>query len=115
MGTVRPEGEESAERFANGVFPGLASSAVDREVTQLLESARAQAWRILSKSRTCLDALAERLVEVETLDQTEIRRLLAGVPRAAGARRTAQRGAAAASLPGLLNRRSRMHRAPAAS
>ncbi|HUR22397.1 MAG TPA: ATP-dependent zinc metalloprotease FtsH [Acidimicrobiales bacterium] len=113
---VCPDGEGSTERAATGVIPSLASSPVDREVTQLLENARARAWRILSESRSCLDALAERLVEVETLGQTEIGRLLAAVPRASGATKAAQHGASQpAGLRGPLNLRSRIDRAPAAS
>ena len=68
----------------------------------------------LSEGRSCLDALAERLVEVETLGQSEIGRLLAAVPRAAGATGATQHGAnGPASPPGPLNRRSRIGRAPA--
>lgn len=43
------------------------SAAVDREVRALLDNAMREAWEILSRNRTVLDTLAQRLLEEETL------------------------------------------------
>jgi cell division protease FtsH len=65
---------------AEGVRPGL-SSRVDEEVDRLLEEGRALARAIVSDHLEHLDRLAERLMVAETLEKTEIDRLLRGVAR----------------------------------
>ena len=105
--TDRPAGAASPDGTGDRGIAGTTSSAMDGEVSQLLEDARARAWRILSDGRPCLDALAERLMVVETLGQAEIGRLLASVPRAQGAARTGE-----TSHHGTTNKPVSMHRPP---
>ncbi|MGW8283234.1 MAG: ATP-dependent zinc metalloprotease FtsH [Gemmatimonadota bacterium] len=53
---------------------------VDSEVKRILDSAYASAERVLSQNQTLLDAIANALLERETLDADDIRLLDAGKP-----------------------------------
>ncbi len=52
----------------------------DAEQARLTDDAYAEAVRLLTKHRATLDAVAQALLEKETLDAAELRRLLGGVP-----------------------------------
>ena len=51
---------------------------IDSEIGKLLEKSKATAMRILTENRDCLDRLANRLIEVETLDGDQLNTLLKG-------------------------------------
>ena len=90
--TFGPAGEPDG---ADGIRPAL-SSRVDAEIDRLIEEAHARARAIVSGNREHLDGLASRLFTAETLEKSEIDRLLAGVARDGGpAPAAADSGAAA--------------------
>ena len=53
---------------------------IDAEIRQLIDTAEAEARRILSEHGDDLEALAQGLLEYETLSGDEVRALLAGEP-----------------------------------
>lgn len=64
-----------------GYSPQVAK-AIDDEVSKLVEEGKENAREILTKYRSALDAISEKLVEVETLERAEYEELLKqeGVP-----------------------------------
>jgi len=54
------------------------TAAVDREVRGLLESSYARSMEILKENIDALKQVANRLLEVEKIDQAEFERLMAG-------------------------------------
>jgi cell division protease FtsH len=57
------------------------ASLIDDEVRRMLAEALARAKRAITENRAYLDALAERLLEVETLRREDVEQLLGGVKR----------------------------------
>jgi cell division protease FtsH len=57
------------------------ATAIDDEVRRLLDNSQMEAETILSAHRDALDAMADELLERETLDAEDISRLFAGVPK----------------------------------
>ncbi len=55
------------------------SEQVDAEVRELIENAHDEAWSVLNENRDILDTLATELLEKETLDQTQLAAIFAGV------------------------------------
>jgi len=66
------------------------------EVRELIDAARTQAGRILTTHRDELEALAQGLLQFETLSGEDIRNLLAGRPLAQGSEGEAGRESASA-------------------
>jgi cell division protease FtsH len=62
----------------------VVASTVDSEIARFLDDAHQRALDLLTARRASLDALAARLIEVETLDEDELVALVAdtteGVP-----------------------------------
>ncbi|MGH2758738.1 MAG: ATP-dependent metallopeptidase FtsH/Yme1/Tma family protein, partial [Actinomycetota bacterium] len=56
------------------------AAQIDGEISKLIEGAFAQAKEILRTNRELLDRIADRLVELETIEAAELEQLLAGVP-----------------------------------
>lgn len=52
------------------------AAKIDAEVTQIIEGAKKRAEQVLIDHRTALDAIAEKLVEVETLEREEFEKIL---------------------------------------
>ncbi|CAA9221058.1 MAG: Cell division protein FtsH [uncultured Acidimicrobiales bacterium] len=105
--TFGPAGEPDG---ADGLRPAL-SSRVDAEIDRLIEEAHTRARAIVSAHREHLDALASRLITAETLEKSEIDRLLTGVardgaPPAAGRRSGATEGPALRRRPAKPRARS---------
>lgn len=46
-------------------------AVIDAEVAEIMESARAKALEIVTTNRKALNAIAERLMEVETIERDE--------------------------------------------
>lgn len=80
MGTVALEGEGGKALFGSGVadhaYSEKISAEVDAEVRQIIDEAYKKAQDIITKHRKVLDAIAMRLVEVETLERDEFEGLL---------------------------------------
>ncbi|HWM35136.1 MAG TPA: ATP-dependent zinc metalloprotease FtsH [Pseudolysinimonas sp.] len=68
MGHQRDYSEEIAER-------------VDLEVRALIEQAHDEAWKVLNTNRDILDALAQQLIEKETLDHLQLAEIFADVKK----------------------------------
>jgi cell division protease FtsH len=65
-----------------GVYAEETARVIDAEVRRFISEAEGTARRVLTESRAALDAIAERLLEVETIEGDELRRLLAPAPAA---------------------------------
>jgi cell division protease FtsH len=57
------------------------ASVIDEEVRRILDNSQREAETILAAHRDALDAMAEELLERETLDAGAIERVLADVPK----------------------------------
>jgi len=74
--------DEDAARgrdHASGNVSSDVAARVDAEVKRLIDSAHHTAVDLLTTHRTTLDRLAARLIEIETLDETELRAIFSGV------------------------------------
>ncbi len=80
MGTVALEGEGGKALFGSGVadhaYSEKISAEVDAEVRHIVDEAYKKAENIIVKHRHVLDAIAQRLVEVETVEREEFEGIL---------------------------------------
>ena len=79
MGTIALVGDSGRAMFGNGVDSGYSekiASEVDAEVKKIIDEAYKKAENIITKYRSLLDAIAGRLVEVETLEREEFEQIL---------------------------------------
>ena len=80
MGTVALEGEGGRALFGRGVeaheYSEKVSAEIDAEVKKIIDEAYKKAEDIITKHRTLLNAIALRLVEVETLEREEFEKIL---------------------------------------
>lgn len=80
MGTVALEGEGGRALFGRGVenkeYSEKVSADVDAEVKHIIDEAYKKATDIIHKHRNVLDAIAQRLVEVETVEREEFEQIL---------------------------------------
>jgi cell division protease FtsH len=65
-------------------YSDTVAAEIDSEIRRLIEGAHADAVTVLTTHRSTLDALAAALIDQETLEEADLRRLLAGVPRGSG-------------------------------
>ncbi len=65
-------------------YSDTVAAEIDSEIRRLIEGAHADAVTVLTTHRASLDALAAALIDQETLEEADLRRLLAGVPRGSG-------------------------------
>ncbi len=61
---------------SDAIYSQNVSATIDAEVTRIIEEAKESARRVLTEHRKALDAIAEKLVEVETLEREEFEKLL---------------------------------------
>jgi len=54
----------------------VVAAKIDAEVARIIEEAKQKAFKVLTEKRMALDALSERLVEVETIEREEFEKLL---------------------------------------
>ena len=68
----------ASDRGGHGEAPysQAVAAQMDAEVKRIIEDARAKAEEVLTTHRGALDAIAEKLVEVETLEREEFEKLL---------------------------------------
>jgi cell division protease FtsH len=63
-------------RGVEGEYSEEVSRKIDAEVSKIMETARDIAWKTVQENRKALDAIANRLVEVETIEREEFDDLL---------------------------------------
>jgi len=80
IGPIALESDGGRTMFGQGVndkeYSEKVSSLVDGEVSKIMNEAFAKAKNILTEKRNILDTIAKKLVEVETLEQTEYNDLI---------------------------------------
>ena len=80
MGPVALEGAGGRVLFGRGMddreFSERVGSEVDAEVSRIMTEAREKAEVILKKNRKALDAIAKKLIEVETIEQAEYENII---------------------------------------
>lgn len=80
MGPVALEGAEGRALFGAGIeekeYSEKVSAEIDAEVHKIIDGAYKKAEKILIKHRDALDGIAQKLVEVETLERDEFEKLL---------------------------------------
>ncbi|HEV8666489.1 MAG TPA: ATP-dependent zinc metalloprotease FtsH, partial [Candidatus Paceibacterota bacterium] len=80
MGTIAFEGEGGRTMFGSGVegsaYSQKISAEIDDEVKRIIDDAYIKAQNIINEHRKVLNAIAQRLVEVETLERPEFEQLL---------------------------------------
>ncbi len=80
MGPIALEGEGGRALFGRGMgdkeYSEKVSAAIDAEVSNIINGAYKKAEDILKKHRKALDAIAAKLVEVETLERDEFEKVL---------------------------------------
>jgi cell division protease FtsH len=82
VGLSRPEPAFAGPGFGyRKAHSDETSTAVDQEVREIIAAAQLEAATILAAHRTALDAMAEALLEQETLDADEIAELLSHLPK----------------------------------
>ncbi|HEX2792282.1 MAG TPA: ATP-dependent zinc metalloprotease FtsH [Candidatus Paceibacterota bacterium] len=62
--------------YGEAIYSQDVAAKIDAEVSRMVADARERAREVLVKHRTALDAIAEQLVEVETLERDEFEKLL---------------------------------------
>ncbi len=80
MGTIALEGDDGRALFGAGVtgreYSEKVSAEIDTEVKKIIDDAYKKAQDIITQHRKLLDAIAKRLVEVETLEREEFEQIL---------------------------------------
>ncbi len=80
MGTIALEGEGGRALFGAGVegaqYSQKVSADIDEEVKKIIDDAYEKAQNIINEHRKVLNAIANRLVEVETIERPEFEQLL---------------------------------------
>ncbi|NQV93486.1 ATP-dependent zinc metalloprotease FtsH [Candidatus Kaiserbacteria bacterium] len=80
MGPVALEGSEGRALFGSGIngkeYSEKISSEIDAEVHRIINEAYQKAEKILTDYRHVLDAIANKLVEVETIEREEFEQIL---------------------------------------
>lgn len=59
------------------------ASEIDEEIRRLVDEAHQEAWEICSTYRAQLDAMVEALIENETIEQSDVEKILTDVPKRA--------------------------------
>jgi cell division protease FtsH len=80
VGPMALEGEGGRALFGRGVseneYSEEVSAKIDAEVKKIIDNAYAEAKGIITKERKLLDAIAKRLIEVETIEREEFEQIL---------------------------------------
>lgn len=80
MGPIALEGDGGRALFGGGVdgreYSEKVSAEIDAEVKGIIDAGYKKAKDIITKHRTALDAIADKLIEVETLEREEFEKVL---------------------------------------
>lgn len=79
MGPIAIDAAQGRVIFGAGVEGGVSeevSAEVDREVRAIIDHALKRGQNVLDKERACLDAIAKKLVEVETIEREDFEKIL---------------------------------------
>ncbi|MEK7601410.1 MAG: ATP-dependent zinc metalloprotease FtsH [Patescibacteria group bacterium] len=79
MGPIAFAASAQAAMFGDGVDGGQSqevAAMIDAEVKAIIEGAHKQAEAVIKKHRKTLDAIARRLIEVETIERDEFEKIL---------------------------------------
>ncbi len=80
LGPIALEGQGGRALFGKGVgdkeYSEEVGAHIDGEVSRIMKEALATAEEILTKHRSLLDAIAKRLIEVETIERDEFEQIL---------------------------------------
>lgn len=80
IGPIALESDGGRTMFGRGVddkeYSERVSAIIDEEVSKIMNSALATAKKVLTEKREVLDAIAKKLVEVETLEQNEYNEII---------------------------------------
>ena len=80
IGPIALEGVGGRVLFGKGVedkaFSERVAAQIDTEVTKIMHEAHDKAKTIITQHRKLLDAVAERLMEVETIEREEYERII---------------------------------------
>ncbi len=66
----------AADRFGEPVYSQDVAAKIDAEVARIIAEAKERAREVLTEHRKALDAIADRLVEVETIEREEFEKIL---------------------------------------
>lgn len=76
LGPVAFASEQNNAQPTRQAYSQEIAAKIDREVTRILEEEKNRAQDVLEKHRKALDVIAERLIEVETLEREDFEKLL---------------------------------------
>jgi cell division protease FtsH len=80
IGPVALEGQGGKALFGRGVedkeFSEKVGGDIDAEVSRIMKEAHDKAIKVITENRKLLDAIAQRLIEVETIEKAEFEALL---------------------------------------
>ena len=80
MGPIALEGEGGRAMFGRGVndkeYSDKINAEIDAEVHDIMSSNMKRAEKIINEHRNALDAIAKRLIEVETIEREEFEKIL---------------------------------------
>jgi cell division protease FtsH len=76
MSELGPVAFESDRATGEGEYSEEVAAKIDAQVARIIDEAKVKARRVLETHRPALDAMSEKLVEVETLERDEFEKLL---------------------------------------
>jgi cell division protease FtsH len=80
LGPIALEGDGGRTLFGKGMeekdYSEKVSAVIDAEVAEIIENARIKALDIITTHKKALDAVAQRLIEVETIEREEYEKII---------------------------------------
>ena len=73
---IGPVAFATDQNYRNETYSQDMASKIDEEVRRIIEEAKVRAREVLEKHRPAMEMIAERLIEVETLERDEFEKLL---------------------------------------
>ncbi|MES2668720.1 MAG: ATP-dependent zinc metalloprotease FtsH [Patescibacteria group bacterium] len=74
--TLGPVAYAGDRAYGDATYSQAIASKIDAEVASIIDTAKGRARQVLEEHRKALDAIANRLVEVETLEREEFEKIL---------------------------------------